>query len=178
MSSTDDADEPRERNPISARALQAEDYIATTRLWEESGCGPASGADDLAALALFLGQNPELSTAAESEGRIVGVLLCGEDGRAGFVHRVSVASGVDAGPVVEAMLRRCLLKLRSLGVNRCYLLCDHGCPNVEIGRAARSGLGEAVASLSSAALRGLDRAQPRPTEPGLACEVIVPRKRK
>ncbi|MGH8018788.1 MAG: GNAT family N-acetyltransferase [Opitutaceae bacterium] len=169
----------REPARLVVRTMQADDYPRLTELWNRAGCAMRAGPDDLAAIALFLGRNPDLSTVAEHEDQFIGALLCGEDGRAGFIHRVTVHPECDRAEVLSAMVRRCLLKLRALGLTRCYLVCDGGAFSVEIGRSASSGLGDAVEMLADAALRLVSRtpAEP-PGKSALACEIITPRKKK
>jgi len=162
---------------FAVRSMLADDYPQVAELWSRTGCRTRPGRDDLAAIALFLSQNPDLCTVAEWDDRIIGALLCGEDGRAGYIHRVAVDSDADRVEVTSLMVRRFLLKLRALGVDRCYLLCDTGCLSVEIGRSASSGLSEAVETLADEAMQIAAR-MPEDTsgEPGLSCEIIKPRK--
>ncbi len=169
----------REPMRVVVRTMQAADYPRVTELWNRAGCPVRPGVDDLAAIALFLGQNPDLSTVTEHDERFSGALLCGEDGRAGFIHRVAVDPGCDRVEVLSGMVRRCLLKLRALGLTRCYLVCDGGGFSVEIGRSASSGLADAVEMLTDAAMQILSRGPiDPPGEPALACEIVTPRRRK
>jgi ribosomal protein S18 acetylase RimI-like enzyme len=66
------------------------DVDATIRLWaacEGLGSGPG---DDPASLSRFLRRNPDLSCVAVDDSELVGALLCGHDGRRGFMYRLAV----------------------------------------------------------------------------------------
>lgn len=52
-------------------------------------------------LAGYLARNPGLSTvAADDHGNLIGAVLCGHDGRRGFVYRLAVAPATAAGALV------------------------------------------------------------------------------
>ena len=73
------------------RPLVPGDFDAVRRLWAETeGLGKGPG-DTTEALGRFVARNPGLSLVAEDGGAIVGVVLCGQDGRRGFIYHLAVA---------------------------------------------------------------------------------------
>lgn len=102
------------------RLMTAEDCETALILWASyEGIG-LSGADTRERIAAFLLQNPGLSLAAECDGRIVGTLLCGHDGRRGYIYHLAVAKGHRREGIAGALVRRCLESLRPLGIQKCH----------------------------------------------------------
>ncbi|HSO05837.1 MAG TPA: GNAT family N-acetyltransferase, partial [Pelomicrobium sp.] len=48
-------------------------------------------ADGPDGIARFLSRNPDLSLVAHEDGRLVGFVFCGNDGRRGYLHHLVVA---------------------------------------------------------------------------------------
>ncbi len=68
-----------------------EDYDKVYALWMSiKGFGIRSIDDSKAGVERFLIRNPSTSVVAESEGQIVGAILCGHDGRRGCFYHVCV----------------------------------------------------------------------------------------
>ena len=75
---------------ISFRNADIKDYMAAPRLWMESGgIGVTSKEDSEESIARFLERNRQFCFSALDGDRLVGVVLCGSDGRSGrFYHLV------------------------------------------------------------------------------------------
>jgi len=91
------------------RAMTIEDYEGVYELWMQiKGFGIRSIDDSKEGVSRFLNRNPGISVVAEEEGRIVGAILCGHDGRRGCLYHVCVApdkrlKGIGKSMVVHAM---------------------------------------------------------------------------
>ncbi len=71
--------------------MTMEDYDKVYALWMSiKGFGIRSIDDSKAGVERFLIRNPSTSVVAESEGKIVGAILCGHDGRRGCFYHVCV----------------------------------------------------------------------------------------
>jgi ribosomal protein S18 acetylase RimI-like enzyme len=108
-------------SPFTIRAFAPDDVLAVRALWakcEGLGDGPGDTPD---ALTRFLARNPGLSQVAESEGAIVGAVLCGHDGRRGFIYRLGVAPAVRRHGLARALVEQCIAGLESAGVDRAML---------------------------------------------------------
>jgi putative acetyltransferase len=108
------------------RAFLPADIEAAVRLWsvtEGLGVGPG---DSPQALARFLERNPGLSLVAEESGpdhrEIVAAILCGHDGRRGFVYRLAVARSHRRSGLAAELARRCFDALAAAGIERCLIL--------------------------------------------------------
>jgi ribosomal protein S18 acetylase RimI-like enzyme len=91
-------------------------------LWERTAGVGLSGADEPQALAAFLSRNPGLSFVAEEAGQLVGTILCGHDGRRGFIYHLVVAEGHRRRGIGRCLLRRGLLALDEAGIQKCHVM--------------------------------------------------------
>lgn len=94
----------------NCRAMTIEDYDIVAKLWKTiTGFGIRSIDDSREGIERFLRRNPTTSVVAEDEdGKIVGAILCGHDGRTGCFYHVCVdkhyrRQGIGKQMVVFAM---------------------------------------------------------------------------
>src|SRR5438552_6385859 len=107
---------------ISARAFSIDDYDAAFELWQRvEGLEIAEG-DDRESVAQFLARNPRLSRVAIDGSRIVGVALCGHDGRRGHIYHLTVDPAYQGRGLGKRLLDECLDGLRRVGVQRVIIL--------------------------------------------------------
>lgn len=91
------------------RVMTIEDYEEVFALWRKiKGFGIRSVDDSKAGIARFLKRNPTTSIVAVEDGKIVGSILCGHDGRRGCFYHVCVdpeyrMRGIGKTMVVKAM---------------------------------------------------------------------------
>jgi ribosomal protein S18 acetylase RimI-like enzyme len=98
------------------------DYDAALALWQTTpGICVDPQADSRAAIGAYLARNPQLSSVARLEGRVVGTLLAGHDGRRGFLHHLAVAPDCRRRGLGSALVARSLAELRAAGMARCHL---------------------------------------------------------
>jgi hypothetical protein len=77
------------RETFQVRAFEERDVAAALALWagtEGLGHGPG---DSAAAITRFLGRNPGISSVALEHDVLVGVALCGHDGRRGSLYQLA-----------------------------------------------------------------------------------------
>ena len=78
------------------RKMTVEDYDGVRALWMTiRGFAIRSLDDSREGVARFLERNPATSVVAVEEGRIVGAILCGHDGRRGCLYHVCVAEHIN-----------------------------------------------------------------------------------
>jgi putative acetyltransferase len=74
------------------------------------------------AIGLFFDRNPGLSLVAlDPAGTIVGTVLCGHDGRRGYLHHLVVNPAARGRGLARALVNECLANLRALGIPKCNL---------------------------------------------------------
>lgn len=84
-----DKHEKTETIDYQIRAMTAEDYEQVYSLWTSiRGFAMRSIDDSREGVERFLRRNPGNSVVAESQGEIVGAILCGHDGRRGSFYHV------------------------------------------------------------------------------------------
>ena len=72
-------------NGVTTRRFLMGDYDDAIALWNGVDGVEICEGDSREEIAEYLKRNPGLSHVAETEGKIVGVALCGHDGRRGWI---------------------------------------------------------------------------------------------
>ena len=91
------------------RAMTLQDYENVHELWMKiKGFAIRSIDDSKEGVERFLNRNPGISVVAEEDGKVVGAILCGHDGRRGCMYNVCVdpdyrLKGIGKSMVVFAM---------------------------------------------------------------------------
>ncbi len=98
------------------------DLGTVTALWNGTEGVGLNESDDAGQLRAFLERNPGLSLVARDGSRLVGAVMCGHDGRRGFLYHLAVLPEYRKRGVGRAMVERCLEALGSLGLLRCNIL--------------------------------------------------------
>lgn len=107
------------------RAMTPADIAAARQLWETSEGVEISEGDRPEELVRYLARNPGLSTVAtDHRGHLIGAVLCGHDGRRGFIYHLAVAPAHRGQGVGRAMMKRSLSMLKEAGLPRALLLVD------------------------------------------------------
>lgn len=101
-------------------------------LWHAEEHIGLSSADEPAALARFLRRNPGTSFAALDGDRLAGAVLCGHDGRRGYVHHLAVAAAHRRSGLGSDLLGACLDALRGLGIEKCHAFVVRDNPMAEL----------------------------------------------
>jgi ribosomal protein S18 acetylase RimI-like enzyme len=107
---------------IEIREFSVNDYDAAIELWQRvEGLEIAEG-DDREGVAQFLARNPGLSRVATDGSGIVGVALCGHDGRRGHVYHLAVDPAYQGRGLGKRLLDESLTDLRRTGVKRVIIM--------------------------------------------------------
>jgi ribosomal protein S18 acetylase RimI-like enzyme len=110
------------RDQIHTREFCISDYDAALQLWQRvEGLEIAEG-DEKENVAQFLARNPGLSRVAVGESTIVGVALCGHDGRRGHIYHLAVDPAYQRCGVGKRLLEECLDGLRKTKVKRVIIM--------------------------------------------------------
>lgn len=84
--------------------------------------------DSKEAIAPFLERNPGLSLVVQTtSGEIAGAVLCGHDGRRGYLHHLAVKKFERGHGLGAELVNRCLARLSELGIRKTniFLFADH-----------------------------------------------------
>ena len=110
-------------NNFTLRVMQIEDYENVYKLWMTiDGFGIRSIDDSREGVARFLKRNPTTSVVAEADGKIVGAILCGHDGRRGCFYHVCVQREYRKHGIGKAMAVFCMKALQEEEINKVSLI--------------------------------------------------------
>lgn len=105
------------------RVMTMEDYEQVHQLWMEiHGFGIRSLDDSKEGVERFLKRNPTTSMAALMDGKIVGAILCGHDGRRGCLYHVCVQESYRKHGIGQQMVKACLAALQEEKINKVNLI--------------------------------------------------------
>lgn len=103
------------------RCFRIEDYDAVVALWRRTEGVGLNESDTRRAIAAYLRRNPRFSFVAEKNGRLIGAVLCGHDGRRGYLHHLAVARQHRQQGIGRQLVNACLAKLRQARIQRCNI---------------------------------------------------------
>ena len=105
------------------RIMTIEDYEGVYALWKKiKGFGIRSIDDSKEGVARFLKRNPTTSVVAEKDGRIVGSILCGDDGRRGCLYHVCVDEDYRRHGIGKRMVVFAMKALKEEKINKVSLI--------------------------------------------------------
>ena len=111
---------------IAIREMTPGDYHEVFALWKTSEGIGLSDADSPEGIAGFLARNPGLSLVARDGQVLAGAVLCGHDGRRGYLHHLAVVMGYRGHGIGHSLVRECLSRLQQRGVQRCHIFVIRG----------------------------------------------------
>ncbi|RDU23991.1 GNAT family N-acetyltransferase [Anaerosacchariphilus polymeriproducens] len=105
------------------RVMTMEDYDSLFQLWNTiEGLGIRKIDDSREGIERFLKRNPTTSVVAEEDGKIVGGILCGHDGRRGCFYHVCVAEDYRHKGIGTQMALKAVEALREEKINKVSLI--------------------------------------------------------
>jgi ribosomal protein S18 acetylase RimI-like enzyme len=109
---------------ISLREFRfPEDYPAARSLWENAGSGiQLRSSDEPGEIRKKLLHDPDLFLVAEDDGKLVGTVMGGFDGRRGLVYHLAVEANYRSRGIGQRLMEEVEARLRLKGCIRCYLL--------------------------------------------------------
>lgn len=108
---------------VSIRVMTMGDYDSVYSLWKSiQGFGIRSIDDSRDGVARFLQRNPSTSIVAEEDGKIIGAILCGHDGRRGCFYHVCVEKSHRKHGIGKAMVVKAMEALRAEHINNVCLI--------------------------------------------------------
>ncbi len=108
---------------MQIRSMTIEDYSRVKELWMTiRGFAIRSIDDSYEGVERFLNRNPGTSVVAEEDGRIVGAILCGHDGRRGCLYHVCVHEDYRLRGIGKSMVVHCMESLKKENINKVSLI--------------------------------------------------------
>jgi N-acetylglutamate synthase len=106
--------------PIIA-TMTIDHHADAVALWRSSPGVGVNECDERPMVEAYLLRNPGMSWVAHADGRLVGAVLCGTDGRRGYLHHLAVAAGHQGRGLGRELVARCLASLAAFGIVRCHI---------------------------------------------------------
>lgn len=106
---------------VEIRVMTVSDYDGICEVWENHrGTNPVDDSYD--GFAKYLRRNPTTSFVAEDNGKIVGTILAGHDGRRGLFHHVSVLPEYQKQGIGKMLVDHAMEALEKEGITKVLLV--------------------------------------------------------
>ena len=107
---------------IEYRVMTIADYQQCYDLWIECGNGLNDKDDSLEGINKYLKRNPSTSFVATCDEKVVGVILCGHDGRRGIIQHACVSPDYRRHNIGGKLVNLALEALKKEGINKVLLV--------------------------------------------------------
>jgi N-acetylglutamate synthase len=108
-----------ELSPVLSE-MTMDDYDDIFSLWKTTASIGLSDADSREGTAAYLRHNPGLSVVVRQNGRLIGALLCGHDGRRAYLHHLAVASDFRHRGIGRKLVDECLARAAAQGIHKAH----------------------------------------------------------
>lgn len=108
---------------ITIRPMTIEDYDEVYAMWQITSKRALSTADERKQIERYLKRNEGLSQVAVIDGKIVGTVLAGHDGRRGFIHHMAVLPEFRRRRIGHALAEKAIEKIKSEGIEKTHIFC-------------------------------------------------------
>ena len=107
---------------IQYRNMIIDDYEAAYDLWIRCGNGLNNKDDSREGIEKYLKRNPDTSYVAVLDEKVVGVILCGHDGRRGIIQHACVSPDHRRMGIGKKLVDLALEALKKEGINKALLV--------------------------------------------------------
>ncbi len=107
--------------PVEIDEMTIEHFDTLLALWRASEGIGLSSTDSHERISAYLNRNPGLSLIALDNNELVGAILCGHDGRRGYIHHLAVAETHRHQGIGTTLVALVLLELEKVGIDKCHL---------------------------------------------------------
>jgi ribosomal protein S18 acetylase RimI-like enzyme len=106
---------------ITYRKMTLQDYDAVYALWTSTPGIGLSDADSREGIEKFLQANPGRCFVALDGDILVGAVMCGCDGRRGYLHHLAVHSDQRGQGIGRQLVEECMAALRAIGIDKAHI---------------------------------------------------------
>jgi len=108
---------------INYRIMTIEDYDAVYDLWLQTpGMGLNSTDDSKDGIEKYIKRNPTSSFVAECDGKVIGVIMAGHDGRRGYIYHTAVLPTYRNRGIAKALVNCAMSALETEGIHKVALV--------------------------------------------------------
>jgi ribosomal protein S18 acetylase RimI-like enzyme len=101
--------------------MVSEDYDEVLSLWKATEGIELTESDSRQGVDTFLKRNPGMSFVARDGVRLVGAILCGHDGRRGYLNHLAVENTRRRQGIGKDLVKHCVSALKRQGIIGCNL---------------------------------------------------------
>ena len=105
------------------REMTIDDYDEVYEMWQITTKRALSKADEKDQMERYLKHNAGMSQVAVVDGKIVGTVLAGHDGRRGFIHHMAVLPEFRRKKIGHALAQTAIQKIREQGIDKTHIFC-------------------------------------------------------
>ncbi len=105
------------------RPMTIDDYDEVLALWQITSRRALSRADEREQIERYLRRNEGMSQVAVIDGKIVGTVLAGHDGRRGFIHHQAVLPEYRRRRIGHSLAERAIEKIAADGIDKTHIFC-------------------------------------------------------
>lgn len=106
---------------ITYAPMTMDDYAVVLDLWQRTEGVGTTDSDSPEGTAQYLARNPDMSLVARDGERCVGAVLCGHDGRRGYLHHLAVDAAYRELGIGRTLVEMCMERLRAAGIEKCNI---------------------------------------------------------
>lgn len=108
---------------MDIRLMKKDDYDAVYALWLScTGMGLNDVDDSREGIEKFIDRNPETNFVAEEDGKVIGVIMVGYDGRRAYIHHTAVSPDCRHKGVATKLVETAVDAMKKLGMTKVNLV--------------------------------------------------------
>lgn len=108
---------------MEIRSMKIEDYDEIFSMWQITSKRALCEADSRDNIERYLLRNEGMSQVAVENGRIIGTVLAGHDGRRGFIHHMAVLPEYRRKHIGNALATEAIKKIAEDGIDKTHIFC-------------------------------------------------------
>lgn len=109
------------KESICIREMAIYDYPEVYEMWNSTLGVGLSDADSKEAIERYLERNPGLSYICRKNDKIIGSVLCGHDGRRGYIYHTCVLPEYRGQGIGGELVGKALEGLKNQGIDKCHI---------------------------------------------------------
>ncbi len=108
---------------MEIRSMTIDDYDEIFNMWQITSKRALSEADSRENIARYLKRNEGMSLVAVKDGRIIGTVLAGHDGRRGFIHHMAVLPEFRRRHIGNKLATEAIKRIFEDGIDKTHIFC-------------------------------------------------------
>ncbi|MDO4830379.1 MAG: GNAT family N-acetyltransferase [Clostridia bacterium] len=108
---------------MTIRPMTKDDYDEVYEMWQTTSKRALSNADSREQIERYLDRNKGMSQVAVIDGKIVGTVLAGHDGRRGFIHHMAVMPQYRRKHIGHSLANKAIEKITAEGIDKTHIFC-------------------------------------------------------